>query len=126
MSDFRAILGADLTEDENGDLVIDAGRGDFAGVEGIDCFLADLRTILNTPPAGLIDAPYEGGLFSREAPMDELAVMEQRRRYEELLASEPRIKQASIKIEASLRDGIPVFSASFETITDQVVENFVL
>ncbi|TAL31595.1 MAG: hypothetical protein EPN93_17520 [Spirochaetes bacterium] len=126
MSDYNDILGSDLAEDETGDLAIDIGRGDFRSARGMDCFLADIRLSLVTPPGGIIDAPFEGGLFSREGPLDELRVMEMRRAYEELLQSDPRTKPTTVKITASLVDGKPNFSASFETITDQVIDNFVL
>ncbi len=120
------ILGADIAVDDNGDFIIDESTGDFAGVEGLDCLLSDLRFLAATPVGSLIDAPYAGSLFSREVPASGFDVLKTTRRYESFLKQDPRVKPDSVDVSGTVNDNIPTFSSSFKTIDEQTVENLIL
>jgi hypothetical protein len=123
MSDM---LGTDIAVDDGGDFIIDESTGDFAGVEGLDCLLSDIRFLVSVPTGSLIDAPYAGAHFSREVPTTDFDILKTTRAYETFLKNEPRIKPDSILVSGSVRNGIPYFTESFKTIDEQTVDNLIL
>lgn len=120
------ILGNDLAIDETHDLVIDAAMGDFKLAAGIDCLKQDLRSGLSQHPCDDIFNPWEGALIPRQVPVDDFGLLEVAGKYEEQLASDPRVKPSPIDIIATAVGGTPHFQATFKTIDEQIVENFVL
>lgn len=120
------ILGNDLAIEANHDLAIDAATGDFRLASGIDCLKQDLKSGLSQHPCDDVFAPWEGALIPRQVPADDLELIEFARRYEDQIASDPRIKPTPIDIYAKDVGGVPHFSANFKTIDGQIVENFVL
>lgn len=120
------ILGSDLAIDAGHELVIDAAIGDFKVAAGIECLKQDLRSGLSQHPCDDIFNPWEGALIPRQVPVDDIGLIEVARKYEEQLASDPRVNPSPIDIIAFDVAGVPHFEATFKTIDDQVVENFVL
>jgi|GEM_PF-3046076 hypothetical protein len=120
------ILGADIAVNDDGDFIIDVSAGDFAGVDGLDCVLSDLKFLAGVSPGSLIDAPYSGALFSRDIPATDFEILKVQRTYEDFLRQDPRVKEDSIKVEVSVKAGVPAFSVSFKTIDEQVVKNLIL
>ena len=120
------ILGRDIAVDESSDFIIDESTGDFKGAEAIDCFLSDMQFLSSIPIGSLIDTPHAGGSISREVPATSFDILKTIRGHENFLKQDPRIKSDSIKVDASVKNNIPYFSASFKTIDEQVIENFIL
>lgn len=120
------VLGSDLAIDSSHELVIDAAVGDFKLAAGLDCLKQDLRSGLSQHPCDDIFNPWEGALIPRQVAVDDIGLIEIARKYEEQLASDPRVKPSPIDIIAFDVAGKPHFEATFKTIDEQVVENFVL
>lgn len=120
------LLGSDIAVGANHDLVIDDAIGDFKLAAGINCVKQDLRSGLSQHPGDDIFAPWEGALIPRQVPTDDIELIEFARRYEDQIASDPRVKPSPIDIYATEVAGVPHFAANFKTIDEQVVENFVL
>lgn len=120
------LLGSDIAVGASHDLVIDDAAGDFALAAGINCVKQDLRSGLSQHPGDDIFAPWEGALIPRQVPTDDIELIEFARRYEDQIASDPRVKPSPIDIYATEVAGVPHFAANFKTIDEQVVENFVL
>jgi len=120
------ILGKDIAVNEAGDFIIDKSTGDFKDAEGMECFLSDMRFLSSIPVGSLINAPHAGATLSREVPASSFDILKTIRGHENFLKQDPRVKPDSIKVEASVKNNIPYFSASFKTIDEQIVENFIL
>lgn len=120
------ILGSDIRVDDSQELIIDAAIGDFKLAQGIDCLKQDLRSGLSQGPCDDVFNPWEGALIPRQIATDDLGLIEVARKYEEQLASDPRVKPTPINIYATDVAGKPHFQATFTTIDEQQVENFVL
>ncbi|MBN2522874.1 MAG: hypothetical protein JXB24_06345 [Bacteroidales bacterium] len=120
---MNSILGSDLSCTD--DLVIE--DGDFSVVENTKCLFQDLQATFETIPADNPDMPFAGILKPRLMPNDGLSVEKTRNVYDDALSSDPRIKSDSIEIdEYEKSNGDIAFAASFETIDNQKVENFIL
>lgn len=120
------ILDNDIAIDAAHELVIDDAAGDFKAARGLDCLKQDLRSGLSQHPCDDIFNPWEGALIPRQVPVDDIGLIEVARKYEEQLASDPRVKPSPIDIIAFDVAGKPHFEATFKTMDEQVVENFVL
>lgn len=119
----QSILGSDIACLD--DVIIE--DGDFAVVSDLDCLKQDIAANFETPPADNPDMPFSGTLKPRLMPEDGLAIEKAHDVYESALASDPRIKADTIKLEEYVdQNGKTAFSASFETIDNQIVENFIL
>lgn len=120
------ILGSDIAIDAKHDLVIDAALGDFSLAAGVACLKQDLKSGLSQHPCDDVFNPWEGALVPRQVPTDEIGIIEVARKYEQQLASDPRVKPSPIDIYAIEVAGVPHFEAYFKTIGEQIVENFIL
>ncbi|MCL2154034.1 MAG: hypothetical protein FWH53_00060 [Leptospirales bacterium] len=123
---MSGILGRDIAVNETGDFIIDESTGDFKAAEGMECFLSDMKFLATIPMGSLIDTPHAGAILSREVPATSFDVLKTIRGHENFLKQDPRIKSDSIKVEVSVKNNIPYFTASFKTIDEQIVENFIL
>ncbi len=125
LSISREILGSDIKVDDNFDIII--SDGDFAIAEGLECLLSDLRSALKTPPAEMIDFPFEGELMPREIPESSLGIDKIISKFEKIFYSDPRVEKNSviIAVEKNKANGMTL-TASFKTIDGQNVENFIL
>ncbi len=120
------LLGSDIAVDDSHEVVIDPAIGDFKLAQGMTCLKQDLRSGLSQHPCDDVFNPWEGALIPRQVPTDDLGLIETARKYEDQLASDPRVKPMPIDIIATDVAGTPHFQATFKTIDEQVVENFIL
>jgi hypothetical protein len=117
------ILGSDL-QLANGDLVI--RDGDFVCVEGISCLNQDLESAAETYPGENTDVPWEGILSTRQVTDSDTGRAKIIRSYNDMLEADPRIVPSSITVSVKGTGESASFIASFTTIDNQVVENFIL
>jgi hypothetical protein len=121
---MNEILGSDLMCDDSGDLVIK--DGDFETVEGMPCLNQDLSAACDTFPGDDLDSPFEGILPPTQISDSVTGRARIVRAYKDLLSSDPRIVPESVSVSQATAGESASFAASFETIDNQIVENFVL
>mgnify|MGYP001810391437 CR=1 FL=1 len=103
----------DIALGSDGDISVSGG--DFEIVADKECFQQTLSTGLKMPPLSLPHAPWEGVLIPKETPTDGDGVSLVKRRYEDFLSAEERIKSDSVEVGIDVSSGSVVFLASFKT-----------
>ena len=115
----------DIALDKQGDLVINRATGEILLLKSNKDSVLQRKTIeLNSYPASLVEAPYEGVLISRETTLTQTSLSKALRFYEKVFGEDEDIDPESVTITPVLEDGVYKFHTSFQTLDGEAIDGF--